>query len=236
MPLESVSNRWLGRSKLGVQLQEEDVTSQGAFDRMAVGVVEAWKYSGFIAVGEFLYENAYERVFDPPKEEDYIDGEQANAQFGLSDTDYAFDPKKRVTFSEGEEVRQRMVEVEHQEALDKAAREDGKWVGISNFVGGFFGGILDPLNLVGGAAINMGVKSSAIAMRGVVNAGNASKVVRAMQGSVNKGTSWLLGQKSLGAQVAQEAGEGFIGGLAIDLPATSYMSCLLYTSPSPRDS
>ena len=223
MPLVDVNDRFFNRPPDERALREDDLNSEGFFQRAVVGGKEALKFGPTAALGQVI-RNTAEGIFSPTPKEDFISGAEANEQYGLTDTDQAFEPDEQVTYDDADMRENRMREVDTRQRLDAAAREDGKWVGASDFVGGLVGGFLDPINLAAGAGVSIGLGKAAMLARSAVNSTTAPTALRLMQGSVTKGADWLLKQKNLSSRIMHEAMEGFIGGVAVDVPATMYVS------------
>ena len=123
MPLVDVNDRFFNRPPDERALREDDLNSEGFFQRAVVGGKEALKFGPTAALGQVI-RNTAEGIFSPTPKEDFISGAEANEQYGLTDTDQAFEPDEQVTYDDADMRENRMREVDTRQRLDAAAREE----------------------------------------------------------------------------------------------------------------
>ena len=97
----------------------------------------------------------------------------------------------------------------------------------------------DTLTVVAGTGISLTTDTSAdsltITNTGSVNVANAASTIKEFKYDISSSTTTITGSDANSNTLAYEAGalQVFLNGILLD-PATDY-TCLLYTSPSPRD-
>ncbi len=162
---------------------------------------------------EFLSSNL--RALKSHNKEDIVTGYEANNTYGFEGED-AFDPDAQVLIEEAEIKHRRLFDERMRHTIDEIADSQGTMVGFSRFLGELTGGFLDPIALLGGAAIGNALR---MAPGALLSATKHHKFIRQHFSLLNNARKMANTTNAYTGSL-----EAMVGAAVLDVPAQLYLA------------